>query len=232
MQAAIIAGGRGTRLAPLTNDMPKPMIPVNGKPFLEYELSLLKSNGITDFVICLGYLGNLIQEYFGNGDKFGIRIDYCYDGDKPMDVIGALKRAEPLLHDRFFMTYADCYLRADYAIAMQELEKSKKMAMMLVFKNHNKYGTSDVEVFEGRVINYNKKVQTSNMIYINYGVTVLRRDSLKIVPADTAYGEEEFFGKLIRDGQLIAHVVGERFYEIGTIQSLSEFKDFVSASNR
>jgi N-acetyl-alpha-D-muramate 1-phosphate uridylyltransferase len=223
-----MAGGRGTRLAPLTDKIPKPMVPVNGKPFLEYELKLLKESGISDFVLCLGYLGNVIQAYFGEGNEFGIRIKYSYDGNRPLGVIGALKHAEPLLEDHFFMSYGDAYLQADYGNAMKEFEESGKLGMMFVFENRNKYGRSDVEVKNGFVTNYDKTTQTPKMTWINYGVTALRRESLDRVPKGREHNEQEFFSQLIRDHELLAHVVKERFYEIGNLQSLQEFKEFVS----
>lgn len=227
MQVAIIAGGRGTRLAPLTDKIPKPMVQVNGRPFLEHEIVLLRENGISDFVLCVGYLSSIIQNYFGDGKKFRVRIEYSDEGNKPLGVIGALKKAEHLLEDTFFMTYGDAYLRTDYANTMKEFRQSRKLGMMFVFENRNKFGKSDVEVKEEFVTNYDKKVQTSNMNFINYGVTALRRQSLERVPKDQEFGEQEFFGELIKDRELLAHVVYERFYEIGTMASLQEFERFM-----
>jgi N-acetyl-alpha-D-muramate 1-phosphate uridylyltransferase len=228
MQVAVIAGGKGTRLFPLTKDLPKPMVPVNGKPFLEYEINLLKNNGISDFVFCVGYLGRVIQGYFGDGEELGVRIRYSFDGEKPLGVIGALKSAEPLLEESFFMTYADCYLRADYENAMRKFRNSGRLGLMFVYENRDKYGKSDVEVKDGYVVNYDKKNNTPNMTFINYGATALRKKSLDLVPGDQEFGEEEFFGRLIKDRELLAHVVTERFYEIGTKESLKEFQEFIS----
>lgn len=227
MQAAVIAGGRGTRLGSLTESLPKPMVEVHGKPFLLYELSLLKRSGISDFVLCVGYLGSKIQEYFQNGDKLGIRIRYSFDGEKPLGVMGALKKAEHLLADKFFMTYADGYLRADYRRAMELFERSDRLAMMFVFENQNKYGKSDVEVLDGRVVNFSKNSQTPEMTFINYGVTLLRKRALELVPENEESGEEGFFGKLIKKGELLAYEVYDRFYEIGTAQGLSEFGEYI-----
>lgn len=119
MQAAILAGGLGTRLGHLTETVPKPMVPVNGKPFLEYEVGLLKQSGIGDFVLCVGHLGEQLEDYFGNGNKWGVRVRYSYDGPKLRGPAGALKGAEPLLEECFFVTYGDAYLRADYRSIMK-----------------------------------------------------------------------------------------------------------------
>ena len=80
MQIAILAGGSGTRLGRLTQTVPKPMVPVNGKPFLEHEIGLLKRSGISDFVLCVGHLGEKVEDYFGNGSNWGVRVRYSYDG--------------------------------------------------------------------------------------------------------------------------------------------------------
>jgi len=230
MQIAIIAGGRGTRLAPITDVIPKPMVLVHGKPFLEHEIMLLKENGVLDFVLCVGYLSKVIMDHFGDGKRFGVRIRYSDDGKKPLGVIGSLKNAEPLLEDYFFMTYGDAYLRADYSHAMKEFQHSEKLGMMFVYENKNKFGRSDVEVRDGLVASYDKKNQTPDMTFINYGLIALRREALTRVPVGSEFGEQEFFGQLIRENELVAHVTKERFYEIGSKESLEEFRKFISST--
>src|SRR5208337_3829133 len=109
MQAVILAGGEGTRLRPLTTNLPKSMIPVAGKPFLEYEINLLKRAGVSDLVICSGYMGETIRNHFGDGGGYGVRIRYSDDGDILLGTAGSLKNAEALLADRFFITFGDAY---------------------------------------------------------------------------------------------------------------------------
>jgi NDP-sugar pyrophosphorylase family protein len=234
-QAVIMAGGLGKRLRPLTDKVPKPMVPVNGRPFLEYELRLLKENGIDELVLCVNYLADSILGYFGSGEKLGLDIRYSEDGGgRPLGVAGALKRAEPFLRDVFFVTYGDVYLRADYRTAMEEFLKTDKLGMMLVFENHNVRGKSDVVVeFSEKdqklhVVRYDKHRQNPGMVWINYGVSLLRKEALSLITPGVAMDEEEFYGKLIARDQLLARVVKERFYEIGTPASLEEFRQFLS----
>ena len=113
MQAVILAGGLGARLRPLTDKIPKTMVQVHGRPFLEYEVELLKSRGVDELVLCVGYLGEQIERHFGEGRWFGVRIRYSYDGETPLGPIGALKKAEAMLEDKFFVTYGDAYRRLD-----------------------------------------------------------------------------------------------------------------------
>ena len=94
MQIVIFCGGLATRLGSLAKNIPKSMIDFNGKPFLEYQINNVKKQGIKDIVLCVGHLSKKIEEYFGNGSKLDVNIQYSYDGEKPLGPIGALKKAE------------------------------------------------------------------------------------------------------------------------------------------
>lgn len=229
MQAAILVGGLGTRLGGLTRTVPKPMVQVNGKPFLEHEIGLLKRSGIGDFVLCVGHLGDRVEGYFGDGSRWDVRIRYSYDGPKLLGPAGALKRAEPLLEDCFFATYGDAYLRADYGGMMRTLVDSGRLGVMAVFENHNKFGKSDLVVEGGRVLRYDKRGAGAGMDWVNFGVSALRKSALALVPTGRECGEEEFYGELIKRGELLAFPVEDRFYEIGTPGSLKEFERFISS---
>lgn len=218
----------GTRLRPITETVPKPMVEVAGKPFLEHEIALLRRAGIADYVLCVGYRGEQVQDYFGDGTKWGIKVRYSYDGPDLVGAAGALKRAQPLLGERFFVTYGDAYLRMDYGAMMRAFVESGSLAMMAVLHNRNRYGNSDLEVEDGRVVRYDKRAGGKGLEWINFGVTAMRREALELVPATRACGEEEFYGDLIERGQLRAYPVRNRFYEIGTPRSLSEFERFLS----
>ncbi len=228
MQAAILVGGLGTRLGSLTKSVPKPMVLVAGKPFLEHEIGLLKGGGIDDFVLCVGHLGEKVESHFGDGGRWGVRVRYSYDGPKLLGPAGALKKAEPLLDERFLVTYGDAYLRADYRRLMSALEKSGKLGAMAVYENHDRYGRSDVVVRDGMVARYQKSGKAPGMDWVNFGVSALRRSALSFVRAGRECGEEEFYGELIKRGELLAFPVKDRFYEIGTPESLKEFERFIS----
>ena len=229
MQIAILAGGLGTRLRPITNKLPKPMVPVNGKPFLEHELRMLKSKGFDDFVLCVGYLGSVIEKYFASGEKLGVKISYSYDGENLKGPAGALKNAEPLLNELFFVTYGDAFLELDYGKILEKFSSANKLGLMVVFENHNRFGKSDLVVKNGSVTKYSKTMQTPEMVWINYGVSLLRRKALALIPKKGEVGEEEFYGKLIQAKELLAYETKERFYEIGTPESLGEFERYLTS---
>jgi NDP-sugar pyrophosphorylase family protein len=228
LQAVILAGGLGTRLRPLTRTVPKAMTLVRGRPFIDYQVELLRRSGIAELVVCVGYLGEAIEQHLGDGKRFGVRVEYSRDGSSLLGPAGALKAAEKLVQSTFFVTYGDAYLRAPYHAIMDSLVRSDMLGVMAVFRNNNRFGTSDVVVEGERVVRYDKKNQAPGMEWINFGVTALRKDALELIPSGRACGEEEFYGSLIERGRLGAYQVINRFYEIGSPASLAEFERFIS----
>ena len=142
MQAVILAGGMGTRLRPVTEQIPKVMVPVNGKPFLLHLLELLRNQGIDDVVLCIGYLGEQVRDFFGNGESLGIRIQYSQEEERLLGTGGALKQAQSLLDDCFFVINGDVYLPVDYTeLERASLQRGKK-AFMVVYDNREHTASS------------------------------------------------------------------------------------------
>ena len=229
MQMVILAGGLGARLRPLTNEMPKVLIPVNGKPFLHHQIELLKEHGIRDIVLCVGHLGDQIRAYFGEGDRLGVRILYSEERGILLGTAGALKNAEPLLEDDFFLLYGDSYLPVDYRKVMRYFGRSGGLGLMVVYRNANRYERSNVTVNDGRVVVYDKEGRTPGMEYINYGLSVLRKEALGLVPAGQPFSQEELYRLLIEHRELLAWQAKHRFYEIGSRQGLAEFRSLVAS---
>ncbi len=224
----ILAGGLGTRLRPLTNEVPKPMVRVAGKPFLEYELRLLSNNRFSDFVLCVGYKADVIKQYFGDGGQLGVSIVYSDDGEKQLGPAGALKNASKFLEGEFLVTYGDAFLQMDYRRFQEEFRSSGKLGMMAVLENHNKYGKSDIALKDGLITEYDKVNQTPKMAWINYGATILQKKSLDLIPSFSGIGEEQFYRELIERKELAVFLTFNRFYEIGTISGLRDFERFLS----
>jgi NDP-sugar pyrophosphorylase family protein len=227
MQAVIMAGGLGTRLGPLTREVPKPLVLVNGVPFMELELRHLRENGVDEIVICVGYLGELVETTIGDGTRFGLTARYSFDGPELLGVAGALKNAERLLRDTFLVTYGDSFLTLDYRALMERLSRSKALGVMAVYRNEGRHGRSDVDVRGGRVVAYDKGGERK-LRWINFGVTALKKQALVRVPRGRVCGEEEFYGRMISRRELLAFPVKKRFYEIGTPESLREFEKFAA----
>ena len=226
MQVVILAGGLATRLRGLTRNRPKSMVEVLGKPFLEYQLDFLKKGGITNIVLCLGRLGQQIAEHFGDGSRYGVTINYCFE-DTPLGTAGALKQAEHLLDNVFFTMYGDSYLFLDFDLTMSYFNSQNKLALMTVYKNYNRYDKSNT-VIEGNLVKkFSKTERTDNMVYIEYGLNIFRKEVLKLIPENQFYSLDNLFPRLIEKGELFAFEVTERFYEIGSLQGLNEFEEFI-----
>jgi NDP-sugar pyrophosphorylase family protein len=230
MQAAILAGGLGQRLMPLTRDLPKPMVPLLGRPFLEHQIALLRRHGVTDIVLLVGHMAETIRAYFDDGSKFGVAIRYSDEGDARLDTAGALKYAEPLLADAFMVLFGDSYLPLDYAQVWCDFAQSGAKAMMVVYRNDNQFDTSDVAVEDGRVIAYQKNPPLPNAVFINYGLTLLKRETLAIIAPGQRVSLQEFLRPLIRDSELAAWVATERFFEIGSVEGLWATERFLAAA--
>jgi NDP-sugar pyrophosphorylase family protein len=123
---AILAGGLSTRLRPLTDKIPKALLPVAGEPFLVHQLRLLRSNGFRRIVLCVGYLGEMIKAEIADGNDLGMQIVYSFDGTIPLGTGGALKRALPKLGDRFLVIYGDSYMPVDYGAIVGAFVKSRE----------------------------------------------------------------------------------------------------------
>ena len=227
MQMVIICGGLGTRLGHLTKYTPKSMIQIEGKPFLEYQIENLKKQSITDIVLCVGYLSEKIEEYFGNGERFGVNIKYSFEKEKLLGQIGAVKNAEPLLKEAFFIMYGDSYLSVDLHKVHNFFMQHDKSALMVVYKNQDRYDRSNIIIQDNMVIGYGEKQRNRDMIYIDYGTSILRKKVLDQVPKDTPYSTEQLFSDLIKKQELMAFESEERFYHIGNPEALEEFRNYI-----
>jgi NDP-sugar pyrophosphorylase family protein len=227
--AVILAGGLGTRLKPAAKDIPKSMVLVEGKPFLEYEMDLFKRSSINDFVICVGYRGDMIREYFGNGKPWGISVTYSDDGDKLLGTAGSLKNAASFLSDRFFVTYGDAYPILDFKSAEERFLESGKLALMVVYRNSNRYGRSNTVVDNGLVVFYSKTESSPGMEFIEFGVTLMRKKALELIPNEYPVDLEVLYQRIIAMKQMAAFEVGQRIYDIGSPESLAEFRQLVAS---
>jgi NDP-sugar pyrophosphorylase family protein len=228
MQVAILAGGLATRLKPLTDKIPKSLVMIQGKTFLEYQLDFLRAGGITDIVLCVGHLGGLIEEKFGDGSKFGVRIKYSREGKNLLGTAGALKKAGGLLVDEFFVMYGDSFLFLDFNNIMCYFKNQDKLALMTVYRNRGRYDKSNTVVAGNLVRRYSKQAAAGDMEYIDYGASILRKKVLELVPADRPCSLEELFPRLIERDEMLAYEVKERFYQIGSPEGLEEFKKYIS----
>ena len=229
---AILAGGLATRLRPITEKIPKSLVPVAGKPFLVHQLELLRSRGIRHAVLCIGYLGEMIQRDFGDGAAYGVKLDYSFDGPKLLGTGGAIKRALPMLGQEFFVLYGDSYLPIEYRPIAEFFRRSGKLGLMTVYRNEGRYDTSNVVFADGEIKVYDKKIRLPEMRHIDYGLSLFKASVFDSYSAEKPFDLAEVMGKLVREKQLAGYEVRERFYEMGSPAGLNELEILLKASSR
>jgi NDP-sugar pyrophosphorylase family protein len=219
MQIVILAGGLGTRLRPRTLTVPKPMIPVLGKPYLYYQLDYLKRQGIGEALLLIGYLGEKIRDYFGDGGSFGMALDYSVEKEL-LGTGGALKLAEGKIHDDFFVIYGDSFLPIDYADFESAFRRAGAEGMISVYKDPKGVTTVKGNVAlspDGKVTRYDKKISAQELMYVEAGVLAFRRSVLeRISPGEIVSLENDIYPELIGERQLSGYVTAQRFFDIGT----------------
>jgi len=230
MQAVILAGGLGARLRPLTEHIPKVMVPVNGKPFLLHLLELLKSQRVNDIVLCIGYLGKQVKDFFGNGERFGIWVRYSEEEGELMGTGGALKQAQDLLDEQFFVINGDTYIPIDYSELERTFLSYGKKALMLVYDNREDTGVRNNVELDGdlMVTKYDKASSDPSLKYVEAGVLSLRLESLDFLPGRCSISlEKGLYSTLISQRELAAYVTEQRFYDIGTPKQKKIFEEFL-----
>lgn len=223
LKAVILAGGLGTRLRQLTVDMPKPMIKINGRPFLCHQLELLKKNSVEDILICVGYLKEKIVNYFGNGSKIGLRIEYSIEEDF-LGTGGALRLAHEKLPNEFLLLYGDSYLPIDYKTLVDYWRKADFAGLVVAYDNKAKIAENNVCLDKDNLVReYCKQKPSKKMNYVEAGVIVFKKESIDLIPPDQEISlEETIFPALIEKDRLGGYPTGQRFYDIGTPEGLRD----------
>ena len=228
LRVAILAGGLATRLRPITSTIPKALVEVAGKPFIRHQLAYLKEQGVTEVVMCTGYLGEMIEAEVGGGSEFGLKVSYSPDGEKLLGTGGALKRALPLLGDAFFVLYGDSFLPIDFTAVENDFIASGRTALMTVLKNDNRWDKSNVIYRDGKLIEYNKQQTRPDMEYIDYGLSIVRREVFDNTPDHEPFDLAGLYHQLSVTGQLAGHEVHQRFYEMGSFEGLKETEAYLA----
>lgn len=224
---AILAGGLATRLRPRIEKIPKSLIEVAGKPFICHQLDYLEYQGIKKVVLCIGYLGEMIQEVVGNGSKWRIDVSYSLDGPILAGTGGAIKQAIPLLGQKFFILYGDSYLPINYESVQNAFHASGKYGLMTVLKNQNQWDKSNVIYKNGEITEYNKSKYSPDMQYIDYGLSIINALAFHDSASERSFDLSEIYKQLSTDGQLAALEMHARFYEIGSHKGIAETNSYL-----
>jgi NDP-sugar pyrophosphorylase family protein len=227
LAVAILAGGLAKRLRPITETVPKVLVPVAGQPFLAHQLELLRRQGITRAVLCLGHLGEMVEREFGDGRAHGVQLDYSHDGPVLLGTGGALQRALPKLGESFFVLYGDSYLPIDFGPVAEFFQRSGKLGLMTVFQNEGLYDTSNVVFGNGEIQVYDKRNRLPAMRHIDYGLSLFHAAAFTGWPAGQPFDLADVMQRLVAQKQLAGYEVKQRFYEIGSHAGLAELESLL-----
>lgn len=219
---AVLAGGLATRLRPITETIPKSLVGVAGRPFIEHQLEQLAREGVRRVVLCVGHLGGMVRDVVGDGSRFGLEVAYSFDGPKLLGTGGALRQALPLLGDPFFVLYGDSYLPIPFGPVADDFLRSGKEGLMTVYRNEGSYDASNVVFADGAIQVYDKKARRPDMRHIDYGLELLRPAAFAPFADREAFDLADLLKDLLARGQLAGHEVRTRFYEIGSHAGLEE----------
>jgi len=225
-QAVLLVGGLATRMRPLTETIPKAMLEVAGRPFIDRLLERLAGHGFDDVVLCIGRLGELLRAHVGDGAHFSLRVRYSDEGDDQRGTGGALRLALPLLEPTFLVTYGDSFLPFDYAGPLRMLDAHDDCdGVMSVYRNAGKWDASNV-VTTGApgdewVLRYEKGTTDPAFDHIDYGAMALRRAVIAEVAPESRSGLDAIQSALAQKKRLRAFRAHERFFEIGSPEGLA-----------
>ncbi len=226
MQAVVLAGGLATRMRPRTLTVPKAMLEVAGRPFVDWQLERLAACGFRDVVMCVAHLAEQIQEHAGDGSRYGVRLRYANEGKTLLGTAGAIRAAHEQhpLEPTFLVTYGDSYLPFDYAEPLRILRAHDDCdGVMSVYRNQGAWDASNTSVSgDGAwILRYEKGVKDPALDHIDYGATALRREIIAALPAGEPHGLDAIQHELSKRKRLRAFVARERFFEIGSPEGLA-----------
>ena len=238
LQCVVLAGGLGTRMRPMTEAMPKAMIPVIGRPFADWQLELLAAQGVKRVTYSIGYRGDMLRAHVADGSRFGLKVSWVDEGARPLGTGGALRRAfdEGALDEAFFVLYGDSYLPISMAEVEQAWRDSEQPALMTVLRNEGRWDDSNAIYSDGRVVLYDKNrpaERRTEMRWIDYGLSVLTREVIasRINPGSVA-DLADVLRDLTHAGLLAGLEVHERFYEAGSQSGLRDLEEHLTQSRR
>lgn len=226
-QAVILAGGRGTRLLPLTATTPKPMIAFHGRPFLEYLIEQARQAGFTRVLLLLGYLPETITSHFGDGSAFGVSISYSIT-DVDHDTGTRLRLAKHLVDDEFLLLYCDNYWPMDFPAMHAAWRTGGAPAQVVVYENEDGWTRDNLRVENGLVAVYDKSRATPGLKGVDIGYFLLRREVLDLIPQEDVNFERAVYPTLVAQGLLAAHRTRHRYYSVGDFRRLPLTEAFLA----
>ncbi len=217
---AILAGGLGTRIYPRTSTMPKSLIQINGRPFIDIQLENLAACGFKDVVLCIGHLGDQIQSYVGTGKKYGLNVEYSNDGEMSLGTGGAIKNALKFLGKEFAIIYGDSLLNIDYNAVIDKFQQEKLPGLMTIYKQDGTRLKNNVLFYQDKIVRYSKTFDSNEFNFIDYGFEILQSSVFEEYVDEATFDLSRILQDLATLNQLAHFVAQNRFYEIGSLEGI------------
>lgn len=236
LQTVVLAGGLGTRMRPATARVPKALLPVAGQPFAFWQMRMLARNGVHDVLYAVGYLGEQVEDYVGDGSKWGLSVRYSYEEGGLLGTGGALRLAfdRGLLDSSFFVIYGDSYLNLEFDRVEKQFKACSEPALMVVLESDGRWGPNNVIFEKDRILRYDKRAahRSREMQHIDYGLLALERDVIvgNIGPRKVR-DLADVLAQLSREGRLAGYEVATRFYEVGSSSGLSDLEAHLAGND-
>jgi D-glycero-D-manno-heptose 1,7-bisphosphate phosphatase len=226
-QAVILAGGRGSRLRSLTDDRPKPMLLVRGRPFLEYQIEQVRDQGFNRILILLGYMADVVQTYFDDGGKWGVKIEYSVSAIAD-ETSRRLQIAERLLDDHFLLLYCDNYWPMRIERMWSRFVSSGVPAMVTVYTNRDSYTRDSVRVDpDGYISTYDSTCATPGLRGVEISYALIRKSIMNLLPDANVSIGDGLYTHLARTRELAAYTTEHRYYSIGALHRLPATESFL-----
>jgi histidinol-phosphate phosphatase family protein len=225
-QAVILAGGRGERLSPLTDKIPKPMVPFHGKPFLQYLIEYLRAEGFERVLLLLGYLPEKVVEYFGDGEKFGLHIEYSITdvtNETGLRLAAVRDRVDPV----FFLMYCDNYCPLDTSSMWEQFCQCNVPAQITAYANTDKFTRSNLNVEGPMVMHYDKSRSAPNLNGVDIGFVFIKAEVLELLNDENLNFEKVVYPELVAKRQLAGYVTHHRYYSVGNLERLPGTEKFL-----
>lgn len=233
MQVIILAGGLGTRARSVSQNLPKALLPVNGRAFIERQFELLRACGLHRVLLCIGHGGAQIRRHVGDGSAFGMQADYSEEDPAALaGTGGAILAAWPKLDDVFMLLYGDSYLPFDFGAMARAWKQTNRPVLMSVHRNLNRWDASNTAIADGQVVRYDKSLGPGKAAYIDYGAAVYAKEVFApyrgaALPLDLA----TILADAVRKGSVASYATAQRFYEIGKPEGLRALEDMLRADS-
>lgn len=226
----ILAGGLATRLQPVTNTLPKSLVPVAGKPFLDHQLFLLKRSGFKQVLLCAGHFANQIKQHISQNATAGLNVVVVEDGPELLGTGGAVFQAAQLLKSDCCVIYGDSYLEINYRLVYEMFQSSPGFSVMTIFHNENRREKSNVKLLDDNLIIYDKN-HCTDMDYVDYGFMILRQGHLALAPNSKKFDLAELLKMISTQGLLKGFCINRPYFEIGSIEGINELEKHLLLSS-